>query len=73
MHVQAAIQNAGVFIGETNLGGWDSHSKANAGHGPIYGFYAVESATVNITDDSGEVVDGIINDQDVKISWNLNM
>jgi len=73
MHIQSSFQNAGVFIGETNMGGWDAHAKTNTGHGPVYGFYCLESGTLNMTDDSREVLDGIINDQDVKMSWNVNI
>lgn len=73
MHVQSALQNAAVFIGETNVGGWDAHGKTNSGHGPVYGWNCLETGTINLTDDGREWFDGIINDQDVKISWNLNM
>lgn len=59
-------QNAGVFIGEINCGGWDANQKQNQGHGALYGFYNVIVNQICVTYDNFELLDGVINDQDFK-------
>ncbi|QSO50245.1 hypothetical protein JZ785_14860 [Alicyclobacillus curvatus] len=66
INVNAGTQNSGVFIGKTRIPGWDASHKSNAGHAGIFGFSNFESSTVNMTMDGQELVDGIINDQDIK-------
>ncbi|MFB5188878.1 hypothetical protein [Alicyclobacillus fastidiosus] len=72
MNVNAPAQNAGVFIGDISIPGLDANQKVNSAHGAIYGFYNIESSTVNVTADGHEFVDGVINDQDIKPVWGVN-
>src|SRR5579875_1436220 len=37
MNVDSMAQNAGVFVGDSNLTGWDTHQKSNTGSGAISG------------------------------------
>lgn len=59
-------QNAGAFIGEYNLGGWDANMKLCQGHGGTFGFFNVVPIQVNVNFDNFEVIDGAMNDQDFK-------
>lgn len=66
VNVNSPQQNAGVFIGQMNLGGWDANMKQNTAHAALYGFYNVIYLQHNTTVDSMEVMDGVINDSDFK-------
>lgn len=66
LNVNSPNQNGGVFIGEINCGGWDANQKQNQGHASVFGFFNVFSNQWNVTLDSYEMFDGIINDQDFK-------
>lgn len=66
-------QNAGVFIGEVNITGWDANTKSNYGHGSIYGFFNVLVAISNLNFDGLELIDGVINDQDLKPNWSVQL
>ncbi|MCL6600497.1 MAG: hypothetical protein K6T81_17450 [Alicyclobacillus macrosporangiidus] len=59
-------QNAGLFIGEGNLGGWDANIKQNQGRAGIFGWFNVTPMWANINVDNLEIADGVIMDQDVK-------
>lgn len=59
-------QNAGVFIGEINCGGWDANQKQNLGHGALYGFFNVTTNIWSAAFDGNEWLDGLILDQDFK-------
>ncbi|GMA65309.1 hypothetical protein NZD89_07665 [Alicyclobacillus fastidiosus] len=72
INVNAPTQNSGVFVGDINIPGWDANQKYNSAHASIYGFSNIEAATVNVIMDGQEVVDGVINDQDVKPVWGMN-
>jgi len=65
-------ENAGTFIGEGNIGGWDANMKINQGHGGFYGVGNVTPLWANINVDNLEAVDGVINDQDVKPTFGLD-
>lgn len=65
-------ENAGIFLGEGNMGGWDANMKINQGHGGFYGFFNVTPGWININLDNLEGIDGMINDQDVKASTALD-
>lgn len=65
-------QNAGLFIGEGNIGGWDANMKLSQGHGGTYGFFNAFPMQLNILLDNFEAVDGAINDPDVKVSAVVN-
>lgn len=66
-------QNAGVFLGQVNITGWDANMKINLGHGAFFGFFNYEVSDVNTLFDNLEWMDGVIFDQDMKISWNSNI
>ncbi|QSO48626.1 hypothetical protein [Alicyclobacillus mengziensis] len=66
-------ENAGTFIGEGNLGGWDANMKINQGHGGYYGFFNFTPAWVNMNIDNMELVDGMVNDQDFKPLMGLDV
>ena len=66
-------ENAGTFIGEGNLGGWDANMKINQGHGGYYGFFNITPAWVNMNIDNMELVDGMVNDQDFKPLMGLDV
>ncbi len=61
-------QNAGIFLGEGNIGGWDANIKLSQGHGGTYGFFNMFPAQFNLIFDNFEVIDGAIIDPDVKAS-----
>lgn len=65
-------QNAGLFIGEGNIGGWDANMKLSQGHGGTFGFFNGFPLQVNILFDDFEAVDGAINDTDIKSSIATN-
>lgn len=73
IHIQSPQQNGGVCLGETNMEGWDASQKTNLAHASLYGAYSVVHTKLNMTNDATEMVDGVVNDMDVKISWNVNM
>lgn len=62
----AAFQNAGIFLGEGNVGGWDANRKMSQAHGGEFGFFNWSPGFYNLNLDSFEVVDGAINDADAK-------
>ncbi|WP_438431881.1 hypothetical protein [Gorillibacterium sp. sgz500922] len=56
--------NSGIFIGENNMVGWDSHSKRMGGLGAIYGQYNfIPNPYVLVNNNS--VFDTMINDNDI--------
>ncbi|MCF8565410.1 hypothetical protein LLE49_11850 [Alicyclobacillus tolerans] len=73
VNVNTPQQNGGVFVGNINMTGMDSHVKSNGGHAAIYGSGNLEAQTVNMTVDNQELVDGVINDQDFKPVWGTNL
>jgi len=64
-------QNAGIFIGEINIGGWDAHVKSNAAQAAVLGSHNVHWLTRNLNVDSYELFDGLILDQDFKPTWGI--
>lgn len=66
ININSTAQNAGVFVGEINCGGWDANQKQNQGHGNLYGFFNVVLYQQSYLFDNFEVFDGTINDQDLK-------
>ena len=65
--------NAALFMGEGNVGGWDANLKFNAGRSGIFGFFNNIALWTNINIDNMEVIDGAINDQDLKPTFGLNV
>jgi hypothetical protein len=71
INVNAMRQNSGVYVGQSNLNGQDSHSKQNTGYGSLYGKDNTSVGNVNIVHDP-DLIDGVINDQDYKAGVFLN-
>lgn len=69
VNVNIVQQNAGVFMGQVNVSGWDSHQKLNLGHGALFGVYNWSIGNFNRTFDGLEVMDGIMMDQDIKAQF----
>lgn len=72
MAVNTMTQNAGVFIGESRVAGFDSHEKDNIGYGKTYGHGNVHSGNVGMNYDPDQI-DMIINDQDLKMGVSTNV
>lgn len=70
INMNTSAQNAGVFIGTTNITGFDAHLKINIGGGSQFGFRNISNyQSSSFTFDGYEAFDGIINDQDFKPSF----
>ncbi|WP_067625825.1 hypothetical protein [Alicyclobacillus acidiphilus] len=59
-------QNAGIFVGEGNMGGWDANMKSAQGHGGLFGYFNAFPMQLNVVFDNFEAIDGAMNDSDVK-------
>lgn len=60
-----SLQNdSGVFIGQNNQPGWDSHQKQNSAN-LMYGFFNTYPGNLNAISDN-DAIDSPINDQDIK-------
>lgn len=66
-------QNAGVWIGQSNISGFDANMKLNMAQGGDFGILSTQINGMNIMLDNFEVIDGVINDQDFKPSINRNI
>lgn len=66
-------QNAGVFIGQNSITGWDANQKFNIGHGALFGWYNYSFGGYNVTFDNMEYIDAPILDMDNKASWSTNI
>lgn len=66
VNVNTPQQNAGAFFGETVISGWDANQKQNQGHGGIFGSLNLSNSGINYNFDGNDMIDGAINDQDVK-------
>jgi hypothetical protein len=68
VNVNAMTQNAGIFMGNTQINGMDAHEKNNYGAGGVYGANNLSIGNVNQNDDT-DLIDAIINDQDNKTAF----
>jgi len=67
-------QNAnGVLVGQFNSSGWDANMKFNTAQGGNFGVLSVQFSGGNINFDNLELVDGVINDQDLKPAYSGNL
>ncbi|MBL4953261.1 hypothetical protein JK635_13680 [Neobacillus sp. YIM B02564] len=66
LNVNSLQPNSNVNVGETVINGMDANRKYNLNMGGIYGFANINTGILNINNDSFEVIDGVIFDQDVK-------
>ncbi|MCL6454725.1 MAG: hypothetical protein K6T78_14055 [Alicyclobacillus sp.] len=65
-------QNAGLFVGEGNVGGWDANMKMSLAEGGCFGFFNVFPVNANLNFDNFEFIDGAINDADYKATVSFN-
>lgn len=65
-NVNSPQQNAGVFIGQINNGGWDANMKFQAARSGNFGTWNINNSFMNVLNDNMEFIDGVINDQDLK-------
>ncbi|QQE80213.1 hypothetical protein [Alicyclobacillus sp. SO9] len=66
-------ENAGVFIGQINNGGWDANMKFQAAKTGNFGFFSINNSLWNWMSDNMEFIDGVINDQDLKPTFDGNV
>lgn len=67
VNINTPQQNAGAFFGETVIAGWDANQKYNAAHGGLYGYLNATGNNFNYIMDGYEMIDGAINDNDMKM------
>lgn len=73
LNSNAPTQNAGLFIGQNAITGWDANQKLNLGHGAQFGWFDLSLANVSVNFDGFELIDAVMNDMDAKISWSTNL
>lgn len=66
-------ENAGTFVGEYNVGGWDANMKMCQGHGGTFGWFNVFPMQLNLNFDNLEGIDGMMNDMDFKPQLSTNV
>lgn len=67
--VNTPQQNAfGVAIGNNGMSNWDANMKFNTAKGGNFGVFSVSITGGAIMFDNLEVIDGVINEQDIKSS-----
>lgn len=66
INVNIAQQNAGVFIGNMNISGWDANQKQNLAQGAMYGQFNITYGNLHYLFDGFEFLDGVMFDQDIK-------
>ncbi|MCL6593653.1 MAG: hypothetical protein K6T31_06720 [Alicyclobacillus sp.] len=66
MNASTPQQNAGLFIGEINMTGWDANQKFNQAHGGLFGILNANFVWICNNVDGLEGADGNILDQDNK-------
>lgn len=59
-------QNAGIFVGEGNVGGWDANMKLAQRNGGTFGWFNWLPLNLNVNFDNFEIIDGAMIDPDVK-------
>lgn len=66
LNVNSPQPSSAVIVGESVINGMDANRKYNLNMGGIYGFANAVAGNLNNINDSFEVVDGVIFDQDIK-------
>lgn len=66
-------QNAGIFVGQNSITGFDANQKFNVGHGAMFGWYNYSFGGYNVAMDGFEYIDGMMNDMDNKVSWSFTI
>jgi hypothetical protein len=65
-NVNSPQPSSAVVIGESIINGMDANRKYNLNMGGVYGFANAITGNLNNNNDSFEVIDGAIFDQDIK-------
>lgn len=73
ININCPQQNAGVFIGEINCGGWDANQKQNQGFGALNGLFNFVCFQSAYLYDNFELIDGLMNDADFKPLIGMNI
>jgi hypothetical protein len=68
VNVNAMVQNAGIFMGNTCINGMEAHEKDNYGAGEVYGANNLSVGNLNHNFDP-DLIDAVINDQDNKTAF----
>lgn len=63
----------GVVVGQFNSSGWDANMKFNTAQGGNFGVLSVQNTGGNAMNDGQEIIDGVVNDMDVKPAWDANV
>ncbi|NRD77130.1 hypothetical protein HPT25_06425 [Bacillus sp. BRMEA1] len=66
LNVNSTQPSSAVNVGESVINGMDANRKYNLNVGGMYGFGNVITCNLNNINDSFEMVDGVIFDQDIK-------
>jgi hypothetical protein len=73
MNINSPQPSAAIFVGESIVTGMDANRKYNLGFGGLYGAFNVSAGNISIINDSFEVIDGAIFDQDFKPNFGNNI
>lgn len=65
-------QNSGVWVGEQNFSGFDANMKFNTAQGGNFGIMSIQMDFMNVMLDNMEMIDGVVNDMDVKPTLGVN-
>ncbi|MCM3570995.1 hypothetical protein [Neobacillus mesonae] len=66
-------QNASFVVGESIITGMDANRKYNLAFGGTFGLFNIVSANLGNNLDSFDVIDGVMNDQDIKPNFGGNI
>ncbi|MCM3768486.1 hypothetical protein [Neobacillus niacini] len=72
LNINSPQPSSAIFVGEGIVNGMDANRKYNLNTGGIYGINTVNLGNINNNNDSFEVIDGVIFDQDFKPSAPVN-
>ncbi|QSO46301.1 hypothetical protein [Alicyclobacillus mengziensis] len=65
--------SSGVVVGQFNSSGWDANMKFNTAQGGNFGILSVNMSALNVMLDNFELIDGVINDPDLKPALDVNI
>lgn len=71
LNFNTSTQNAGVYIGQTNISGFDANMKMNLGNGSNFSLWSISNmGSIMANWDGMEGADGVIIDTDMKPDMN---
>jgi hypothetical protein len=65
-NINSPQPSSAIFVGEGIVNGMDANRTYNLNMGGNYGFNNLNTGIINNVNDSFEVIDGVIFDQDIK-------